>query len=296
MRAGASQVVSLPLQPDDFKAALDRIAIQFVYSARDTKVIAVAGATGGSGATTIAINLAFEIAHRHGLHCILVDLSLRLGVIASHLNIEPEHTIIDLLRDVSRVDTLLAQRVLIKVTEDLDILAGPHQLAVPVTTSAHDMTCLVNLLKQLASVVVLDVPCTYDDVYWEALAGTSQVVLIGEQKIPSIRALKMAHEALNRPSGTEHLVINRFDPKKKGFSVDHLLKPLGVSSLLTVARDDHAMDAALDSACPLRLAAPQSPALADILALAETLLDLASSPRAKPVGLFGRLGRALSNK
>ena len=144
MRTGASQVVSLPLQPDDFKAALDRIAIQFVYSARGTKVIAVAGATGGSGATTIAINLAFEIAHQHGLHCILVDLSLRLGVIASHLNIEPEHTIIDLLRDVSRLDTLLAQKVLIKVTEDLEILAGPHQLVAPVTTSAQDMTCLVN--------------------------------------------------------------------------------------------------------------------------------------------------------
>ena len=110
MRAGASEILSLPIQAEEFKAALDRIAVQFVYSVKDTKVIAVAGVTGGSGATTVALNLAYEIADRHGLRCILADLSLRMGVVASHLNIEPGHTILDLLRDTGRVDTNLAQR------------------------------------------------------------------------------------------------------------------------------------------------------------------------------------------
>ena len=296
MRAGATQIVPLPIRPHDFKAALDRIAVQVVYTLQDSKVIAVAGATGGSGATTIAINLAFEIAHQHGLRCILADLSLKMGVVACHLNIEPTHTIIDLLRDASRVDAVLAQKVLIKVGENLEILAGPYEFVAALAISSQDVAHVIDTLKQIAAVVVLDLPCTYDDIYFDILATAGQVVLIGEQKLPSIRALKMVHERLGRATGTEYLVINRFDPKNQGFAVNRLLKPLGVSSLLTVARDDPAMSAAADSGCALRLVAPRSQLLTDIVALAKTLLPLESPASVKPFGLFGRLGRALTNK
>ncbi len=296
MRAGASQIVSFPLQTHDFKAVLDRIAIQFVYSVSESKVIAVAGATGGSGATTLAINFAFEIALQHSLRCILVDLSLRMGVVAHHLNIEPAHTILDLLRDISRLDTMLVQKVLIRVADNFEILAGPHAFVAPVAISSDDVTHVAGILKQLAAVVVLDVPCTYDDIYFDTLASADRVVLIGEQKLPSIRALKMVSDRLGRASGTEFLVINRFDPNIKGFAVDSLLTPLGASTLYTVARDDLAMRAAVQSGCVLRLAVPQSPALTDIVALVKTLMNRDSSAPVKPSGLFARLGRALVNK
>jgi pilus assembly protein CpaE len=295
MRAGASEIVSLPIQAEEFNTALDRIAVQFVYSARQTKVIAVAGANGGSGATTIALNLAYEIADRHDLRCVLVDLSLRMGVVASHLNIEPAHTIIDLLRDTRRIDTNLAQQTLIKVAENFEILAGPHKLVAPVPTSSKDVALVVDTLKLVADVVVLDVPCTYDDIYFETLATASQVILIGEQKLPSIRALKMVREAIRRLSATEHLVLNKFDPKITGFEVKRLLKPLEITTLLTVARDDFGMSQSMVGACTLRLASPRSPALADIVALADTVLALEPPSRTKPMSLLGRLGRALVN-
>src|SRR5712692_7849016 len=63
MRAGAAQVVPLPLQPDDFQAALDCIPVQFSQTSNQTRVIAVSGVTGGCGSTTIALNLAYEIAY-----------------------------------------------------------------------------------------------------------------------------------------------------------------------------------------------------------------------------------------
>ncbi len=90
-------------------------------------MIAVAGVTGGSGATTVALNLAYEIADRHSLRCVLVDLSLRMGVVASLLNIEPAYTINDLLRDSRRIDTNLAQQALIRVADNFEILAGPRR-------------------------------------------------------------------------------------------------------------------------------------------------------------------------
>jgi pilus assembly protein CpaE len=295
MRAGASNILSVPIVSEDFKEALDRIAAQFVHSAQEAQVIAVAGATGGSGATTIALNLAHEIADRQKLRCILVDLSLRMGVITSHLNIEPTHSIIDLLRDTSRLDKFLAQQVLYKVTDNLEILAGPLKLLAPGTTSSHDLARVIEILKQICDVIVLDVPCTYDDIYFDTLAAADQIILIGEQKLPSIRALKMVREALGRAGGTQHLVINQFDPKIKGFALDHLLKPLGVSTLQKVARDDLGMSAAMDAACTLRVASSRSPALADIVALADLVMPLEVTTPIKPVGLLGRLSRAFAN-
>ena len=296
MRAGASQIVSLPLQELDFKDALDRIAVQFVRAVKECKVIAVAGATGGCGATIIAINLAFEIAHTFGLHCVLVDLSLRIGAVACHLNIEPANTIVDLLRDIGRVDAHLVQQVLTDVADNFQILAGPHEFISPSAVSSQDVAHVVELLKQIADVVVLDVSCSYDNTYFDTLASASQVVLIAEQKLPSIRALRMVHERLGREIGTEFLVINRFDPKNSGFAVDRLLKPLGASKLYTVARDDAAMSAAVDGGYLLRRVAPRSAAVTDIALLAKTLLNVDSPAPAKPLGLFSRLGRALANK
>jgi len=295
LRAGASQILALPIQPKEFEETLDRIATQFVYTAKKAKVIAVAGVTGGSGATTVALNLAFEIADRHGLRCVLADLSLRMGMVAPHLNLKPSNTINDLLRDTNRIDTHLAKQALIRVADNFDLLPGPHELLASVTTSAKDVACVVDTLKQLADVVVLDVPCTYDDIYFETLAAADRAIMIGEQKLSSVRALKMVREAINRVAGTEYLVVNRFDPKNTGFGVKNLLAPLGVSTLHTVARDDVGMSNAVEKACTLRFAAPRSPALADIVALADTVLALDPAVQIKPAGLFRRLGRALIN-
>jgi pilus assembly protein CpaE len=258
-------------------------------------VIAVGGVSGGSGSTTIALNLASEIADRHGARCILVDLSLRMGVIASVLNLKPPHSILNLLRDVRRVDTILAKQALVQVSENFSILAGPNQLVATANTTTHDVARVVDTLKQIADVVVLDLPCTYDDIYFDTLAAATEIVLVGEQKLTSIRAMKMVREAIDRSPGTEHLVINRYDPKNKAFMIDRLLKPLGVPALHKVVRDDLAMTAAMGEASTLRAASPRSAALADVVSLTDLIFGPGTRARNKPIGLFRRLGRALAN-
>src|SRR6185295_14814643 len=78
MRSGAAQVVPLPIQPEDFRAAMECIAQQFGHTAATNQSIAVSGVTGGCGATAIAVNLAHEIAAQHGQHVILSELSLQI--------------------------------------------------------------------------------------------------------------------------------------------------------------------------------------------------------------------------
>jgi pilus assembly protein CpaE len=280
MRSGAAQVVPLPIQPDDFKAAMDCIAQQFGHAAAQNQAICVSGVTGGCGATALAVNVAYEIAAQHGQHVILSELSLQIGKLAAYLDVNPEHTTFDLLNDCERIDPQMVQRALTRVADRLDVLAGEYRAITPVAASAASVIRLVDYCRSLANVALFDVPCTYDDMYFETLAIADQVVLVGEQKIPSIRTLKLVCEALSRIDGARklHIIINRYDPRMPGFAADRLKSLLEVEEILTVCNDYAAVMASINHGRPLRQEAPRSPALADINRVVQTLIGPADQP------------------
>ncbi|RUL82326.1 PAS domain S-box protein [Tautonia sociabilis] len=118
--------------------------------------------------------------------------------------------------------------------------------------------------------IILDVPCTYDERYFETLTTANHSILIGEQTLSSVRALKLVHESLEgaRGGSEPHVIaINRYDPKNSVFSVGRLLGPIGVPSLSTIACDVAAASAALHKGCPVRLVAPRSPLVADVASI-----------------------------
>ena len=124
MRAGAMQQVSLPLDVADFKATLDWFAMQFGYAATRTQVVAVAGVTGGCGATSVAINLAYELARQHGQHTILTEMSLAMGSLSTYLDVHPKYTTRDLFQRRDALDMYLVQEALTRVMDNLDLLPG----------------------------------------------------------------------------------------------------------------------------------------------------------------------------
>jgi pilus assembly protein CpaE len=281
MRSGATQVVPLPIQPDDFKAAMDCISQQFGHTTTQNQAICVSGVTGGCGATVLAVNLAHEIAALHGRSVILSELSLQIGKLAAYLDINPEHTTFDLLNDDERVDPQMIQRALTHLSDRLDVLVGEYRAITPVQASPASVIRLVDYCSSLANVALFDVPCTYDDMYFETLAIADQVVLVGEQKFPSIRTLKLVCEALTRIDGARKLIIiiNRYDPRMPGFGADRLKALLEVPDVLTVCNDYAAVMASINHGRPLRQEAPRSPALFDLGKVVHALLG----PQERPV-------------
>lgn len=292
MREGAVQVVLLPLQTEDFQAALNRIAQQHGPSTA-TRVFAVSGINGGCGATTVAINLAYEMAHLHHHRCILAELSPQMGALATYLDVRPQFTIRDLFPVVEQQGTYAIKKALTRVAEGLEILTGPHQAIAPLTVTSREVVHLIDCTRRLAEVVVLDVPCTFDNLFFDTLATADQIVFVAEQKVLSLRTLKLLRDSMARSvtPRVQHLVINRYDPKIEGFSAPELKQLLGVSELTTIHNDWTAVSSALNHGRPLRLEAPQCRALADLDALASRLLGL-SQPQ-KRTGLFSQLRRAL---
>lgn len=280
MRAGAAQVVRLPLQSDDFRAALHRIAIQFGHPPSQSRTITVLGASEGCGVTTISLNLASEIGRLRNAPCILGEGAIGFGRLASYLGIEPQVTIADLLDNMEDLDTERVRRSLTKIEDNLQVLCGSYRLIKPVNLKKESILKLLGHVKQLADVVVVDGRYNYEELDFDFVAQTQQLVLVARPTVPSIHNLKTLLEQLAQREcvAQQFVVINQFDQKARDFSTRRLTEVLSVPQLFTVAADVDGIRTADNCGQTLRKAAPHSRALADITRLTQAILGIPSTP------------------
>jgi pilus assembly protein CpaE len=280
MRAGAAQVVGFPLQTSDLERAFHRIARQFGFAPAECKVVAVSGVTGGAGATTIAINLASEIAGLYKSPTILTEVGSQVGKLAVCLNAKP-HTTMQQLLGNSKLDSALVRGSLTDIEENFRILAGSYQQVHGKNVAVAEVVRLLEITRHLASTVLVDMPYSTDDVYFGVLGLVDYVVLIAEQRVPSIHALAVVRDALERRGigARQILVVNRYDAALPKLDVKNLCKLLQVPMLETVRNDYLAVAGAQNNGWPLRREAPRSPVLQDLGRLSATLMGGAPNHR-----------------
>jgi pilus assembly protein CpaE len=295
MRAGADQAVLLPLQADDFSAALDSLAWQFGYPADSAPVVAVTGVSAATGATTVALNLAYELAQR-GKDCILVEMSTCLGKLAGRLGVQARFTTRDLALARERLDAHMIAQALVPVTEHLRLLAAPADQVKPVDLPNPNFRKLYTHFRQLADVTVLDVNFALNELHFKGLAAADQVLLVGQQSPALLQDLKLMCRTLRDEYGIAALrpVINRYAARHRSGSLDQMREALEESRLWTIAADS-ALSSPRSTDQPLRIASPRSPALADIQALAGAVLGEPTPPRSdRRGGWLGWLTGAFS--
>jgi pilus assembly protein CpaE len=126
IRSGASQAIAFPPQGDEMRLALDGLGLQFGCAAGARGMtVAVQSVTGGCGATTLALNLADEIARRQK-RCVLTELSLRFGVLATLLHARPRLTTYELFGNLDQLDLRRVESALLPLGERLRVLVGPE--------------------------------------------------------------------------------------------------------------------------------------------------------------------------
>jgi pilus assembly protein CpaE len=293
MRAGAAQVVRLPLQLDDLRAATHRIAVQFGHSSFKSQLIVVIGAGEGCGCTTVALNLASELGRLHNAPCILSEGAVSFGRLANYLGIEPKLTTYDLLSEPDRLDIERVRQALFKVEDNLLVLAGSYKAITPFTLTAEAALGLVEYAKQLSDLIVVDSRYQFEDVDFDFVSRARHIVVLAKPTIPSLHSSKLLLDLLARREciGQQYIVINQFVRGDSEFSKRALEAALDVTTLFTVASDPPAVRAAENAGETLRKAAPHSRALADITALARNLLALPAEERPDRGGFLKSLSR-----
>ena len=111
IRAGCDQFVCEPIEPADLAAAVGRVASKRLLTQGKSRTICVTGATGGSGATSIACNLAMELAHVTEAKCALVDLNLQFGDVAVNFDCDMSYTFFDVAQAGADLDRAVMESV-----------------------------------------------------------------------------------------------------------------------------------------------------------------------------------------
>ncbi|MEX1223953.1 MAG: hypothetical protein WEA31_05335 [Pirellulales bacterium] len=290
MRAGAMQVIRQPVLPDELKEALDCIAAQHQGLSKLAQLVAVTSTVGGCGGTTVAINTAYGLARLVNARCILMELALRKGVIANHLGVTPRYSTTDLAGDIHRVDSSILEAALTEVVPNLSVIAGPYDSIHTDRVDLDKVMQLVQLTQSMASWLVLDVPGTFDDLFFRTLSVADQIVLVADQTVASLRGAQMVCATLGarRPI----VVINRYQQNNGGLTVDRIREFLSGCDIHTLANDPAVIDS-MNCGQALSTSSRNSPVLADIDALV-LKLEPAIQLAGKNNSVLRRLGRALS--
>ncbi len=286
----------MPLEPVDLQQAFSVIGSHADKDSLDRCVVAVTGAAGGSGATTVAVNLAYEIAEKLERATILAELTLQMGSLAAMLDVKPRFTLPYLIREIQRVDDFLVEKTLVPVTDRLRILGGPQELNSMSSVDPDHLVKIVGCLKKLTEVTLVDMPGTFDELEFEVLKACDQVIVVANQTIPSIRSLKLFCETLSEERVVHSLwvVLNRYDPATKGFTCEDVKDMLGIARVSTITNDFNAANLAVNKGRPLRVVAPGTRMLHDIDQLMYELFGRdGQAGEQNGHGFFGRVLNAL---
>ena len=191
LRAGAREFLVKPLIEKDFVASVKKMKDLILGNINDTtkcKVITTFSNKGGIGKTSIAVNLAMEIANITKEKVALVDLNMQMGDITTFLNLDPSFDTSYVINNLDRIDETFLLTTLEQYNKtSLYVLADPPDIEQAEIITSEDITTLINILRNVFSYIVIDTTSSFDAKTITALDNSDLILLISIINLPSIR-------------------------------------------------------------------------------------------------------------
>ncbi len=225
------------------------------------QVITVFSTKGGVGKSMLAANLAVVLAKRSkGQPVVLVDADLQFGDVAVMLKLAPQHTIVDAVGSLDRLDAqLLTQFLMRHQPSGLLILPAPLEPSFADQISAAEMVQIIRLLRTFCSAVIIDTPAYFNEVVLGIIEESDDVLLIAGMDIPNIKNVKIGLQTLRLlkvPKSKLHLVLNRANSKVK-LSVSEVERTLQIKAEALIP-SDVVVPQSVNMGTPVVLDAPKS--------------------------------------
>lgn len=279
VREGVADVVGLPLSPEEIVqsvvALFESSEVQAAKPAALAPVIAVTRALGGSGASTLASNLAAEFA-RDGASVCILDLDIQFGRLAELFGTTPRCTLSDLLDAGSRLDGEFLRSVAIRSDSGVSLVAAPREIMPIKSVRDKDIAAIVTLAQRYYDYVILDLSASLTNWVLGALSRADRIVVACQENVTSLQHTKRLLDLFAQLGLDKRLVsivpnqVERklFSPIKLG-DVETALhhKVEGV-----VRQDAQIVEAAQDRGQMVSTIRPKSHFAADIRNLAAALL------------------------
>lgn len=169
-------------------------SVSGLFSAPEAKpvgrILAVVGAKGGVGASTIAHNISWSIAKDIGLSSVVADLDLAFGTAGLDFNQDPPQGIADAVFSPDRIDTAFVDRLLSKCTDHLSLLAAPATLDKVYDFGAEAFDPIFDTLRTTVPCVILDVPHLWSGWTRRILIGADDILVVAAPDLANLRNAK----------------------------------------------------------------------------------------------------------
>jgi pilus assembly protein CpaE len=189
VRRGVSDYMIAPVGTIDVARSICGL-----FSAPDAKpvgrVIAVVGAKGGVGASTIAHNIAWSMARDLSLDSVVADLDLAFGTAGLDYNQDPPQGIADAVFSPDRVDTAFVDRLLSKCTDHLSLLAAPATLERVYDFGADAFDSIFDSLRATMPCIVLDLPHLWSAWTQRTLVSADEILIVAAPDLANLRNAK----------------------------------------------------------------------------------------------------------
>ena len=237
------------------------------------KVIMFYSPKGGTGCTTLAVNVAVALCNEE-TRVVIVDASLQFGDVALFLNEQGKNTILDLTPRADELDPGIVDDVMIKhAVSGVHILASPSRPEHAEKVNPDQFTKLIRYLRQLYAYIIVDTSSFLNDVTLSVLDVAEAVVLVTAQDIPSIKNDRLFLDlllTLSIPVEKVVLVMNKYDkriailPEKIG---ENLKQPV----MAVIPLDEKTVIPSVNRGVPFMLDNKTQPAARGVYTLVEAL-------------------------
>jgi pilus assembly protein CpaE len=195
VRRGVSDYVLAPVGPIDVVRSICNL-----FSAPEAKavgrIIAVVGAKGGVGSSTISHNVAWAIARDLAMDAVVADLDLAFGTAGLDYNQDPPQGIADAVFSPDRVDTAFIDRLLSKCTDHLSLLAAPATLDRVYDFGSDAFDAVFDTLRSTMPCIVLDIPHQWSGWTKRALIGADDILIVAAPDLANLRNTKNLFDLL----------------------------------------------------------------------------------------------------
>ena len=260
------------------------------------KVIVVYSPKGGTGCTTLAINLAVTLQNNE-TPVALVDGNLQFGDIAVFLNEQSKNSVIDLAPRADELDPEIIEEVMIRHnTSGVMVLASPSRPEYAENVVPDQFSKVLQYLRRMFSYVIVDAASSLSDVTLTAIDSSDALILITTQDIPSIKNARLFLDLIDAMKISRRrilFVMNKFD-KRIGITPEKIGESFKQEIVAVLPADERVIIPSINRGVPFMLGDHSRPISRSYLSLAEVLrqrLNENSNEEQEKETLVGRFGK-----
>ena len=294
IQIGAREFFPQPVADDEVRSALERFkkrwkppVVEEEEPGKIGKIMYVIGSKGGTGTTTVAVNLAVSLAeHKSAPSVALIDMNLLFGEIPLFLGIRPTHHWGEITKNITRLDDTFLRNVLSKDKSGVYILPSPSHLDHKNLATPEIMERLLKVMRRGFDFIVVDGGQSLDSIALKILEMSDTVFVVSILSVPCLSntaKLLKSFDNLGKPGRSQvKVIINRF-LKNSDITMEDAEKAIGHKIFWNILNDYRTTISAINQGEPLGKIASRAPISKNFQALADTLVQTDTAPQEEAV-------------